>query len=88
MIIEFGNDVDVSVLEVGKEYKLSFEYKGNPYTINRALIKGIDVENNSATIEPLADIKEEPKFEDISNRNITMQIFNKITGEKVMDFKI
>lgn len=88
MILEFGNDLDVSTLEVGKECILSFNFNGNPYTINRAFIKSIDIKNNSACIEPLADKSEESTFKDIYTKNITMQLFDKSNGEKIMSYKI
>jgi len=53
-------ELDVSKFEVNKEYKIEFDSKEYGHTtINRALIKSVDIESNTIEFEPLIEIKKQ-----------------------------
>jgi len=53
-------ELDVGKFEVNKEYKIEFDSKEYGHTtINRALIKSVDIESNTIEFEPLAEIKKQ-----------------------------
>jgi len=57
-------ELDVGKFEVNKEYKIEFDSKEYGHTtINRALIKSVDIESNTIEFEPLIEIKKQEEFE-------------------------
>jgi len=56
-------ELDISKFEVNKEYRIEFDSKKYGHTtINRALIKSVDIESNTIEFEPLAEIKKQEEF--------------------------
>jgi len=65
-------ELDVSKFEVNKEYKIEFDSKEYGHTtINRALIKSVDIESNTIEFEPLIEIK---KQEEIKSNGFSFTI--------------
>ena len=74
-------ELDVSKLEVNKEYRIEFDSKEFGHTtINRAFIKSVDVESNTLKFEPLAEIKEQ---EELNSGGFSFTI-NDIEGNTVL----